>query len=117
DMNGSLGASIEKGLASSSQQHLYNDHTNSPDRLSGHRLLLQRIKGFFIKRIIYSKRKWPLIITQGLIPVVVTISCLLVDQTFDMLTSQEPPLDLNLSIFSHSYSFFSNDPDLYNLAD
>ncbi|XP_069191601.1 LOW QUALITY PROTEIN: phospholipid-transporting ATPase ABCA3 [Procambarus clarkii] len=109
--------SLQNGLTYSSQQQLYTSQTLMKERLRGYRLLLQRIKAFFIKRIIYSKRKWPLLITQGLIPVAVTLSCLLVDQTLDVFTSQEPPLVLDLSIFPYTTSFVRADPPLQYLAE
>ncbi|KAG7161491.1 ATP-binding cassette sub-family A member 3-like 2 [Homarus americanus] len=98
-----LDAILEDGLgnsSSSSQQQLFSKGNNGLERMTGNRLLMQRIKAFFIKRIIYSKRKWPLIITQ----------------TFDFLISQEPQLVLNTSLFPYSSSFMKVDPDLESLS-
>ncbi|XP_063859615.1 phospholipid-transporting ATPase ABCA3-like isoform X2 [Scylla paramamosain] len=94
------------------------DHLSDGDwrKLTGTTLLLHRIKAFFIKRLIYSIRKWPLFITQGLVPVVVTIACLLVDRNFDFFLSQEPLLTLTPSVFPKTFSFVSADEGLADLS-
>ncbi|KAK4327951.1 hypothetical protein Pmani_001612 [Petrolisthes manimaculis] len=92
----------ENGLSLSSQKVLYK---REQDRLHGWSLVLARFKAFFIKRAIYTKRKWPLFITQGLVPVVVSIVCLLVDQTLDFFTTTEPPLTLSIDLFPYTYSY------------
>ncbi|KAG0724247.1 ATP-binding cassette sub-family A member 17 [Chionoecetes opilio] len=124
-------ATVENGIFTDSRQCLSEEKWV---KQTGSSLLLQRIKAFFIKRFIYTKRKWPLFITQvgytggssshsdgsflqGLVPVVVTIACLLIDRNFNFFTEQEPPLSLTPSVFSTTtFSFVNADPGLENLT-
>ncbi|XP_050726962.1 phospholipid-transporting ATPase ABCA3-like [Eriocheir sinensis] len=106
------GDNIESGVAAGSRHHLADSEWH---RLTGTALLFHRIKAFFIKRFLYTIRKWPLFITQGLVPVVVTIACLLVDGNIDFLTAQEPSLPLTLSIYEKTFSLVNADENLKNL--
>ncbi|XP_045131522.1 phospholipid-transporting ATPase ABCA3-like [Portunus trituberculatus] len=103
----------ENGDFSGSKDHLSDGDWR---KLTGTTLTLHRTKAFFIKRIIYSMRKWPLFITQGLVPVVVTIACLLVDRNFNFFLAQEPLLTLTPSIFPKTFSFVSADENLTDLS-
>lgn len=105
---------MESGDVTDSKHHLADDNWW---KLTGTPLLLHRIKAFFIKRFIYSIRKWPLFITQGLVPVVVTIVCLLVDRNFDFFNAQEPSLPLTLSVFPKTFSFLRADDGLEDFAE
>lgn len=103
--NGFLGNHQQGANGYSSQRFLFNSQAEVDMRLTGWALLKQRIRAFFAKRMIYSKRKWVLLLTQGLLPVLITIMCLLVDASFNEETFQEPPRVLNLSMFTQSKSF------------
>ncbi|KAK8749815.1 hypothetical protein OTU49_015564, partial [Cherax quadricarinatus] len=76
----------------------------------------QRIKALLVKRVIYSKRKWVLFLTQGLLPVLVTVLCLLVDASFMQDTFKEPPLTLNISIYPYTMSYVHVDQANQHLA-
>lgn len=52
---------------------------------------------------------------QGLVPVVVTIACLLVDLNVDFLTAQEPSLPLTPSVYERTFSYVNADESLTNL--
>ncbi|XP_047471049.1 phospholipid-transporting ATPase ABCA1-like [Penaeus chinensis] len=94
---------LESAYASSTHQ-LYRAEENNRS-LKGKMLAFHRLKAFLIKRLIYSKRKWVLLITQSLIPVLVSIICLVVDKNIQTLSGSEPPLQLDLGLISPSTSF------------
>ncbi|XP_045131214.1 phospholipid-transporting ATPase ABCA1-like isoform X1 [Portunus trituberculatus] len=115
-LNGST--SIAKDVVFyNSQRHLFSSQNLVDGRLAGTRLLAQRIKGFLIKRIIYFKRKWLLLVTQALLPVLVTVACLLMDANLASSAMRQPPLELNLTMFPYSQSFVLSDPSHDELAD
>nr|XP_045609701.1 phospholipid-transporting ATPase ABCA3-like isoform X2 [Procambarus clarkii] len=99
------GTSRDGGDAYSSQRFLFDSQKNIEALLSGARLQRQRFKAFFAKRAIYSRRKWVLFVTQGLLPVVVTVLCLLVDASFTEDTLREPPLVLSPTMYPYSISY------------
>ncbi|XP_064105712.1 phospholipid-transporting ATPase ABCA1-like [Macrobrachium nipponense] len=103
----------------SSQRFLYNSQSEIEVKLTGFSLLLQRLKAFMVKRFIYSKRKWVLLLIQALLPVLVTILCLAVDASFNEDEDQEPPLVMNTSIYPESTYYVQADgnPELQLLAE
>ncbi|KAG7161493.1 ATP-binding cassette sub-family A member 3-like 3 [Homarus americanus] len=107
---------LENADAYSSQRFLFSSQTNVDGLLWGSKLLMQRIKAFFVKRAIYFKRKWVLFLTQGLLPVLVTLMCLWIDASFNDDKFLEPPLLLNISMFPYSSSFVLADPGKEDLA-
>nr|XP_027231595.1 ATP-binding cassette sub-family A member 1-like [Penaeus vannamei] len=107
---------LESGYTSSTHQ-LHRDEDNNRRKLQGKPLAFQRLKAFLIKRLIYCKRKWVLQITQSLIPVLVSIICLLVDNSIQTLSSSEPPLQLGLDLISPSTSFVHADGNKQPLMD
>lgn len=107
---------LESAYASSTHQ-LYRAEENNRRKLKGKTLAFHRLKALLIKRLIYSKRKWVLLITQSLIPVLVSIICLLVDKNIQTLTSSEPPLQLDLDLISPSTSFVHAGEDQQPLKD
>ncbi|CAL4102208.1 unnamed protein product, partial [Meganyctiphanes norvegica] len=102
--------STEHISAINSTQNLYNsqDDMKQP-KIKGWKLLLQRFKALFVKRFIYSKRKWVLFITQAILPVIVTIMCLLVDALIDENTSLQDVRNLTLSMYESSNSYVHTD--------
>ncbi|KAK4327949.1 hypothetical protein Pmani_001610 [Petrolisthes manimaculis] len=118
NLNGSqiLQDHMSNGNECSSQRYLFNSQSNIDGLLSGLLLLSQRLKAFFIKRAIYFKRKWLLLISQGLLPVLVTVLCILVDGAFIPDTRQEPPRSLNLTMFPFTSSYVYAESDLMGLA-
>nr|XP_053628635.1 phospholipid-transporting ATPase ABCA3-like [Cherax quadricarinatus] len=129
NLNDTLGASLSGSLNGftngylkdrediySSQRYLYDSQTNIDETLTGSLLLRQRIKALLVKRVIYSKRKWVLFLTQGLLPVLVTVLCLLVDASFTQDTFKEPPLTLNISIYPYTMSYVHVDQANQHLA-
>ncbi|XP_063592166.1 phospholipid-transporting ATPase ABCA3-like [Penaeus indicus] len=64
DANNGLLDNPQDASKYSSQRFLFNSQAEVDMRLTGWTLLKQRIRAFFAKRIIYSKRKWVLLLTQ-----------------------------------------------------
>lgn len=120
EMNGRSPVSLNCGEDDmSSQRFLYNSQSEVDVNLTGLSLLFQRLKGLIFKRIIYSMRKWVLLLIQALLPVLVTILCLVVDASFNEDTDQEPPLVMNTSIYPHSSYYVqadADDPELQSLS-
>ncbi|XP_068232553.1 LOW QUALITY PROTEIN: phospholipid-transporting ATPase ABCA3-like [Palaemon carinicauda] len=94
-----------------SQRFLYNSQSEIDVNLTGLSLLIQRLFAFIAKRFIYCKRKWILLLIQGLLPVLVTILCLAVDASFEESTGREGPVVLNMSIYPESSYYVQADDE------
>ncbi|XP_071529902.1 phospholipid-transporting ATPase ABCA3-like [Panulirus ornatus] len=121
NLNGTLNGHVSQNLENENEcgnHHvLFDSQTDCETRLTGWSLMEQRAKAFFTKRAIYSMRKWVLLVTQGLLPVLVTILCLLVDASFDETTHMQPARVLNISMFPYSTSYVFADPGKEDLAE
>ncbi|XP_018027772.1 phospholipid-transporting ATPase ABCA1 [Hyalella azteca] len=102
-------ATFTNGHAAKPDRYAVNSQTLMSVRASGNALLWERLKALWKKHVIYTRRKWVLLLTQGLVPVLVTLMCLLVDAAYFGDNAAEPPRELTLDMFEWSQSYVQSD--------
>ena len=89
-------------------------------RNRGWLLYVQQFVAMFLKRVRHTMRRWPITLTQLLVPLFFTIMSLIVLKTLPG-PKDSPPLRLNLEEFSQTFVSFREGPDstglMHNLSE
>ncbi|ODM92121.1 ATP-binding cassette sub-family A member 3 [Orchesella cincta] len=81
---------------------------SSGTKLSGLRLLLSQFIGLFMKKLFYSLRKKRLIVSQMIIPVLLTIASVVISSLMFSTSSRLPPLTVSISPYKNAITLYSS---------
>ncbi|KAB7503120.1 Protein lin-52-like protein, partial [Armadillidium nasatum] len=99
------------------QKKNFNNKLDKDQKLYGYELTFQRFKSLMKKKFLVTKRKWPLFIIQSLIPVAISIICIVVNSLMNEDDFKEPTRNLTLDMFEWTNSSVEcNDLSLISLA-
>jgi ATP-binding cassette subfamily A (ABC1) protein 3 len=84
---------------------------NSLNKNFGHKLRLQQFYALFLKRFHYAKRYWPMIILQLILPAILFMCILLLDNSIkkSIGANNISPLELNLKMYGNTEGFIRSD--------
>jgi ATP-binding cassette subfamily A (ABC1) protein 3 len=89
---------------------------NSLNKNFGSKLRLQQFYALFVKRLHYAKRYWPMIVLQSILPAILFMSILLLDNSIKKsIGVYNSPLELNLKMYGNTEGFIRSDvPEIPN---
>ncbi|CAL8112749.1 unnamed protein product [Orchesella dallaii] len=80
----------------------------SGTKLIGLKLLLSQFRGLFMKKLLYSLRKKRLIVSQIVIPVLLTIAAVVISSVMFTSSERSPPLKVTISSYKDPITLYSS---------